>query len=181
MMASQFTYFLKDCKRICGKNKSRILFIWLSRSFGGVFLYRLERSLFLVFGKYYSIIRILILPLFNLIQAYSNIDIHYKANIQGGLLILHPSMGITISGNAVVGENLTLTGGNVIGISKKCEVNSFIIGNNCNLGANAVILGPIELGNNIKIGALACVTKSFKENNLILVGSPAQRLIQKTA
>ncbi|MFY7741090.1 MAG: DapH/DapD/GlmU-related protein [Flavobacterium sp.] len=113
-------------------------------------------------------------------QAYSNIDIHYKADIKGGLLILHPSMGITISGMANIGENLTLTGGNVIGISKKCELDTFRIGDNCNLGANAVILGPIIIGNNITIGALACVTKSFTENNLTLVGSPAQPLIQKS-
>lgn len=178
-MTSQFSYFVNDCKRICGKKKVRLLFIWLTRSFAGVLLYRIERSLFLFFGNYYSIIRILFLPIFNILQAYSNIDIHYKANIKGGLLILHPSMGITISGNAIVGNNLTLTGGNVIGISKKCEADTFIIGDNCNLGANAVILGPILIGNNITIGALACVTKSFIENNLTLVGSPAQPLIQK--
>lgn len=180
MMASQFSYFVNDCKRICGKNKVRLVFIWLSRSFAGVFLYRIERSLFLLFGKYYSFIRILFLPIFNILQAYSNIDIHYKADIKGGLLILHPSMGITISGMANIGENLTLTGGNVIGISKKCELDTFRIGDNCNLGANAVILGPIIIGNNITIGALACVTKSFTENNLTLVGSPAQPLIQKS-
>lgn len=179
-MISQFSFFVKDCKRICGQKRVRLLFIWLSRGFAGVLLYRIERSLYLFFGKNYSVIRILFLPIFNILQAYSNIDIHYKADIKGGLLILHPSMGITISGNAIVGDNLTLTGGNVIGISKKCETNTFILGDNCNLGANAVVLGPIIIGNNITIGALACVTKSFTENNLTLVGSPAQPLIQKS-
>lgn len=157
-----------------GKQKLRILYICFSRSFVGILLYRTERGTLLAFGKAYQFLRILLLPIINLIQAYSNIDIHYKANIKGGLSILHPSMGIVISGKSIIGHNLTLVGGNVIGINKKTETGQFIIGNNCELGANAVILGPVKIGDNIKIGALACVTKDFPEPNVILVGVPAQ-------
>ena len=46
-MKQQFLYFLKDLRRMLGKQKSRILFIWLSRSFAGVILYRIERGFFL--------------------------------------------------------------------------------------------------------------------------------------
>jgi serine O-acetyltransferase len=175
-MASQFSYFYDDIKSNCGKNKARIIIIWLSRTFAGIFLYRFERSLFLFFGRFYNVIRLLYLPIINLIQAYSNIDIHYKADIKGGLSILHPSMGITISGNAIIGKNLTLTGGNVIGITKKCTKGEFVVGDNCNLGANAVIMGPLIIADDIKIGALACVTKNFLDPNLILVGIPATPL-----
>lgn len=172
-MKQQFFYFLQDIQRMLGKRKSRLLYIWLSRSFSGIFMYRFERGMLLSFGKFYEIFRILFLPIINCIQAYSNLDIHYKADIKGGLCILHPSMGVTISGISIIGTDLTLTGGNVIGISKKVNRGEFVIGNNCNLGANAVILGPAKIGNNVNVGALACVTKDFLENNITLVGVPA--------
>lgn len=31
-------------------------------------------------------------------------DIHYKADIKGGLLVLHPSVGCVISGQSIIGE-----------------------------------------------------------------------------
>lgn len=173
-MILQFRFFLQDVRRMLGKRKVRIVYIWLSRSFAGIFLYRTERSLFLTFGKFYEVIRILFLPLINLIQSYSNLDIHYKADIKGGISVLHPSMGVVISGKSIIGYNLTLTGGNIIGINKKCDIGEFVIGDNCNLGANAVILGPVKIGNNIKVGALACVTKDFFGSGTTLVGVPAE-------
>ena len=157
-----------------GKHKIRIIHIWLSRSFAGIFIYRLERSLYLIFGKFYGYLRIPFIPIINIIQAYSNIDIHYKANIEGGISILHPSIGCVISGKAIIGKNLTLTGGNVIGVNKKFTSNDFIIGDNCNLGGNAIIVGPLKIGANIKIGASACVVKDCLLDNSVLVGVPAE-------
>lgn len=175
-MKKQFLYFLEDIRRMLGKSKSRILYIWLSRSFVGLFMYRLERGFFVTFGKLYSIIRILFLPIINIIQAYSNLDINYKANIKGGILVLHPSNGVVISGRSIIGANLTLTGGNVIGISKNCSIGDFVIGDNCSLGANAVIIGPLKLMNNVQVGASACVVKSFADSHITLVGVPAKIL-----
>lgn len=171
---TQLKYFIEDVKRMIGRKKIRILHIWLSRCFWGVFLYRFERSLYLLLKKSYSIIRVPFIPIFNLLQAYSNLDIHYKADIKGGLHILHPSVGIVISGQVMVGKNVVLTGGNVIGVKGSSKPGSFKIGDNCNFGANATLIGPLILGNNIKIGACACVTKSFIEDNIVLGGVPAK-------
>lgn len=173
-MKSQFFYFVQDVKRMIGKRKVRLFFIWTSRSFAGIFLYRLEKGLSLTFGKSYDVIRILLLPIRVLIQAYSNIDIHYKADIKGGLMVLHPSIGIVISNVSVIGSNFTLTGGNVVGVNKKCAHGELIIGDNCTLGANAVILGPLILADFIKVGALACVTKDCLESRVSLIGVPAK-------
>src|SRR4026208_1092497 len=134
---SQLKYLYKDVVRILGKNKWRILIIFFSRVFVGIFWYRIDRSLFLLIGKNYRLFRILLSPVFYMAQAYSNIDIHYQADIGPGLLVLHPSVGIVISGNAIIGKNVTLTGGNVIGEAKKCERGDFVIGDDCYLGANA--------------------------------------------
>lgn len=101
---------------------------------------------------------------------------HYKADVKGGLSILHASAGIVISGFSVIGQNLTLTGGNVIGSRPGCKFGDIKIGDNCMLGANAVVLGPIELGNNIKIGAAACVIKSCLSDGATLIGVPAKQI-----
>ena len=155
-----------------GKDKGRVITMIFSRAFAGIFWYRMDRGLYLVTGKKYRFFRIFFTPFFYLIQAYSNVDIHYKAAIGPGLLILHPSAGVVVSGQAIIGENLTLTGGNIIGMS--ATEGLFLIGNNCTLGANACIIGPLKLNNNISIGAMACVVKSFTEDNLTLVGVPAK-------
>lgn len=175
-MNNQFSFFLQDINRIINKRYYRVIIIFFLRSFWGVFLYRIERQFFILFGKYYRIIRLPFLPIISILQSFSNIDIHYKANIKGGISILHPSLGIVISGKVNVGNSLTLTGGNVIGFNKKSNNKIFNIGNNCNLGANAVIIGPIILGNDIVIGACACVTKNFETNFSILVGVPAKSI-----
>lgn len=157
-----------------GKHKIRILHIWLSRVFWGIFLYRIERSGYLLLGKAYGYVRIIFIPLFNVIQAYSNLDIHYKADIKGGMLVLHPSVGVVISGLSVIGKGLTLTGGNVIGGRAGCKPGEIIIGDHCNMGANAVVLGPVTLGNNISIGASACVVHNCFTDNASLIGVPAR-------
>lgn len=173
MMQLRFLYH--DVLRLVGRKKVRFLYFFLTRTFAGVFIYRIERLFFLIFKDLYPGIRLLFLPLILLFQSYSNIDIHYKANIAGGLLILHPAVGCVISGQAKIGKNLTVTGGNVIGITKT-KKGHFIIGNNCTLGANATIMGPLCLKDYITIGANACVTKSFDKNNMTLVGVPARAI-----
>lgn len=172
---TQLTFFTQDVKRMLGKYKIRILHIWLSRVFWGVLMYRIERSLFLIFKKYYGILRVPFIPIFNIFYAYSNLDINYRADIKGGILVLHPAVGVVISGQSVIGKNLTLTGGNVIGAKTKCEPGSFVIGDSCSFGANATLIGPLVLGNNIDVGASACVVKDCVEDGSILIGVPAKK------
>lgn len=159
-----------------GKYKIRILHIWLSRGFCGIFLYRLERGLYITIGKPYEYIRVIFIPLFNLMQAYSNFEIHYKADIKGGLLVLHASVGCVVSGLAIIGENLTLTGGNIIGGRAGCKRGELVIGDNCSLGANAVILGPLKIGNNIEVAASSLVVNDCLYDNCLLLGIPAKSI-----
>ena len=49
-----------------------------------------------------------------------------------------------------------------------------VIGDNCWLGANSIILPGVRLGDNCVVGAGSVVTKSFEENNLVLAGNPAK-------
>lgn len=112
----QFRYLIDDIKRMLGKRKLRIIMVWMSRCFWGTFTYRIDRSLYMIFGNTYPAVRILFTPYFLLIEVLTNFDIHYKADIKGGLLVLHPSLGVVVSEWVTAGPNLTLTGGNTIGI-----------------------------------------------------------------
>lgn len=177
-MKQQFYYFLQDVKRLLGKRKIRLIHIWMSRVFWGLLLYRIERGFYLSIGHKYSIIRVLFLPLLHLIQSYCNMELHYKADIGGGMIVLHPSVGAVVSAFSIIGSNLTLTGGNIIGSKPGSTHGSIRIGHNCTLGANAVIIGPVQLSNNIIIGASSCVVHNCMEDDVVLVGVPARKVIK---
>jgi acetyltransferase-like isoleucine patch superfamily enzyme len=54
------------------------------------------------------------------------------------------------------------------------ECGPIVIGDNCWLATNAVILPAVVLGSHTIVAAGAVVTKSFKEGNQVLAGVPAQ-------
>lgn len=51
-----------------------------------------------------------------------------------------------------------------------------IIGENCWIGMNAMILPGVELGDHTIVGAGSIVTKSFPECNIIIAGNPAKKI-----
>jgi len=53
-----------------------------------------------------------------------------------------------------------------------------VIGKNCWIGMNSVILPGVKLGDRTIVGAGSVVTKSFPEGNCVIVGVPA-RIIRK--
>ena len=65
---TQFKYFVSDVNRLLGKRKIRIIHVWMSRVFVGIFLYRFERSLFLIFNNFYGVLRIPFIPLFYILK-----------------------------------------------------------------------------------------------------------------
>jgi acetyltransferase-like isoleucine patch superfamily enzyme len=50
------------------------------------------------------------------------------------------------------------------------------IGNDCWIGANAVILPGVVLGNHTIVGAGSIVTKSFPEGHCVIAGNPAKTI-----
>ena len=96
---------------------------------------------------------------------------------QKGLLIYH-SGSIVVNANARIGRNCILHGENCIGNNGITE-SAPILGDFCDIGVGAKIIGNVKLGNNIRIGANAVVTKSFEGDNLILAGVPAKIITRK--
>jgi acetyltransferase-like isoleucine patch superfamily enzyme len=58
------------------------------------------------------------------------------------------------------------------------EEGPIVIGDNCWLGTNVIILPGIKLGNHVVVGAGAVVTKSFEEDDILIAGVPA-KIIKK--
>ena len=52
------------------------------------------------------------------------------------------------------------------------------IGDNCYIGAGAIIMNPIKIGNNVTIGAGSVVTKDIPDN-CIVAGNPAKIIRRK--
>ena len=65
---------------------------------------------------------------------------------------------------------------NKLNLDRHKKALPIIIGYNCWIGTNAVILPGVELGDFTTVGAGAVVTKSFPENYCTIVGNPARKI-----
>lgn len=72
------------------------------------------------------------------------------------------------------GVKIITSGHDFKDINKPTKNDPVVIGDNVWIGANVVILPGIKIGNNCVIGAGAIVTKSFEDDGLILAGNPAK-------
>ncbi|RDW20757.1 acyltransferase [Oceanobacillus chungangensis] len=87
---------------------------------------------------------------------------------------------ITIGRGCYVANNVGFitTNHDIKDPSKHVEGKDIIIGENCWIGMNSVILPGVVLGPNTTVGAGSIVTKSFPEGYCVIVGNPA-RVIKK--
>ena len=95
-----------------------------------------------------------------------------SAKIGKGFWIYHHGT-IIINGNVKIGDYCTLHGNNCIGNSGAGRANAPQIGDHCDIGFGAVLIGNIVLGDHITVGANAVVNKDCKDSNVLLVGVPA--------
>jgi acetyltransferase-like isoleucine patch superfamily enzyme len=93
--------------------------------------------------------------------------------IQGG-------NGIVLGDNTIFAPNVKMISANHDKTDKSKWITNkpIVIGKNCWIGANAVILPGVELGDNVIVAAGSVVNKSF-ESNSIIAGVPAKKLKDK--
>lgn len=103
-------------------------------------------------------------------------------NIFGpGLAIVHYGT-IVIDPTTRIGKNCRIHVGSHIGGAAQfidpADAHKFSprIGDNVYIGPGAKLYGPIRIGNNCVIGANAVVTRSFEEDGLTLAGVPAKAI-----
>ena len=100
-------------------------------------------------------------------------DIGPDTVIKNNLSLPHGLHGVFISRYAQIGENCCIYQNVTIGeIDRKAPV----IGNNCLIGAGAVIIGDIRIGDNVKIGAGAVVNTNVPDNYTVV--SQPMRMIE---
>ena len=100
------------------------------------------------------------------------------------LSIAHPG-GVLLGGNGIVssGRVAVMAGVKFVGRSpsdpeylrRHRERRVFVLGDNVVIGANSVILGPVDICDNVVIGALSLVNKPITEPG-VYVGIPARKL-----
>jgi serine acetyltransferase len=100
------------------------------------------------------------------------------------LSIAHP-VGVLLGGNGVVstGRVVVMAGVKFVGrspsdaeyLARHRERRVFVLGDNVVIGANSVVLGPIDICDNVLIGALSLVNKSISEPG-VYVGVPARKI-----
>jgi acetyltransferase-like isoleucine patch superfamily enzyme len=93
----------------------------------------------------------------------------YFQNYTGKIIIgkgtyIAPNVGIITSNH------------NVNNLDEHDEPRDVVIGENCWIGMNSVILPGVKLGPRTIVGAGSVVTKSFEEGYCVIVGNPARKI-----
>lgn len=90
---------------------------------------------------------------------------------------------IIIGKGTTIGPNVGLITANhsLDNISEHEKARSIVLGENCWIGMNSVILPGVELGDNTIVGAGSIVTKSFSKGHVVIAGNPAKviRILEK--
>jgi serine acetyltransferase len=172
----QIRFLIFELKLVIHRKPWRWFTIWFGSSVWVIISYRLDRCLYLLFGKVYPVIRPVFFPVFFVCALVGGRhEFHYRARIGRGFRILHTALGTVISGKTVAGERLTLVGGNLIGGRKPMKEGDILIGSHVGLGAHAVVLGPVTVGDRAQIGAGAVVVSDVPPG-AVFVGIPARAL-----
>lgn len=106
------------------------------------------------------------------VQLITGIELPCEVPVGKGFRIDHHG-GIVVSGFASFGENCVLRNGVTVGLQREDEPAAPQVGNNVSFGAGCKVLGNIKIGDNVNIGANAVVIKDVPANSLA-VGIPAK-------
>jgi serine O-acetyltransferase len=101
------------------------------------------------------------------------IEIHPGAEIGNEFFIDHGA-GVVIGETAIVGNNVTMYAGVVLGGTSLEQVKRHpTIGDNVVIGTGAKVLGPITVGDNVRIGANSVVINDVPADSVV-VGVPGR-------
>ena len=137
-----------------------------------IYFYRIGNFFFK--RKIYPISKLFDIIIFLLYNSY----IPSSCEIGVGTKFSYKAIGVVIHARSKIGKNC-LIGQNITIGGKDGSLNPPVIKDNVYISAGARLIGDITIGNNCIIGANAVVNKSFDDNNVI-AGVPA-KVIKKIA
>lgn len=111
-------------------------------------------------------------PAFWFVRNCCGIELPHTAQVGRRFLIGHQS-GIVIHHHAVIGDdclvrqNVTIGAGAAWNADKAPQ-----LGNGVEVGAGAVIIGPVKIGDNVRIGPNAVVTTNIPAGSIVVVPPP---------
>lgn len=156
-------------------NVSKIGAILTNRGFHALLFYRISNSLFKR--------RIPLIPLVltRIIQIFYAIDIDFKCNIAGGVIIIH-GVGLVIGQGVIIEAGVIIYHGVTLG--RKRQIIDLTSDDgyphvfaDCVLGAGAKLIGKINIESNCVIGPNVVLTKNVPSNCIVKVPEPV--IIQK--
>ena len=170
----QLGFMCHELQGIASGKPVRWLVMFFGSPAGVIISYRVDRFFYLIFGRAWFGLRILFFPLFSFLRLIScQHEISCKAQIGPGLRLIHPTLSFVVHGDAIVGKNCVLSGGNSIGVRRQISRGELILGDDVHLGLHACILGPVRVGSHVMIGAGAVVVKDLPDHSTA-VGVPAK-------
>ena len=106
---------------------------------------------------------------FHFVRWYYHCEIPWRVPIEG-VYFCHSGFGVIINGNVKIGRGTVIQHRVTLGQTDKGYPT---IGENCYIGAGAIVVGNVNVGNNVKIGAGAVVITDIPDNSTA-VGIPAK-------
>ena len=107
-------------------------------------------------------------------------DIPSHTKIGKGFYINHLN-GITINPQVVIGNNVNMTKGVTIGQTNRGSKKGVpVIGDRVWIGANATIVGKINIGNNVLVAPNSYINFDVPDNSVV-IGNPAKIIDNKNA
>jgi serine O-acetyltransferase len=113
------------------------------------------------------------------VQICTGVDLPCETRVGKRLVIEHFG-GIIVSGDTVIGDDVTLRHGVTLGLRRTGVPGAPVIGDRVDIGAGAKILGPVKIGAGAVIGANAVVLCDVPAGALA-VGVPARIKRRQTA
>jgi putative colanic acid biosynthesis acetyltransferase WcaB len=162
---SKMIYFFQDWRANKGNLKGRLV----------LFFFRIAQLIRRA-PKPIMIIGLPVLVLYRVgVEWLLGIELPWGLKVGAGLRLFH-GMGLVINDKTVIGSNVVLRHNTTIGLKETLPFGtraSPMIGDNVDIGANVVILGPIKVGKGARIGAGAVVVKDVPDGATV-VGNPAR-------
>ncbi|OAF13573.1 hypothetical protein AYJ54_43365 [Bradyrhizobium centrolobii] len=130
-------------------------------------------------AEHSSYLRLIARALHRYASAKAGIDMPSVVRAGPGLVIVH-GWGLVVNREAIIGSNVTLFNGVVIGRKDRITENGRqteypVIGDDVWIGPQAIILGGVKIGSGAIVGAGSVVTRDVPAHSVV-AGNPAKVL-----